>query len=115
MITRPPRSTRTDTLFPYTTLFRSADSGYLIFDPRLKLYHPSPRLSRFASWLNDRFFGPKVLELALKKLNEKTNQLVILSARTGYFVQILEAVFPSEWPEPVFSGTKLPKIGRAHV
>src|SRR3546814_12651230 len=25
MIRRPPRSTRTDTLFPYTTLFRSAD------------------------------------------------------------------------------------------
>src|SRR3546814_5721563 len=28
MIRRPPRSTRTDTLFPYTTLFRSA-----IFQP----------------------------------------------------------------------------------
>src|SRR3546814_10031794 len=27
MIRRPPRSTRTDTLFPYTTLFRSAKSG----------------------------------------------------------------------------------------
>src|SRR3546814_2319397 len=27
MIRRPPRSTRTDTLFPYTTLFRS-ESGY---------------------------------------------------------------------------------------
>src|SRR3546814_2245752 len=26
MIRRPPRSTRTDTLFPYTTLFRSAGS-----------------------------------------------------------------------------------------
>src|SRR3546814_6127107 len=25
MIRRPPRSTRTDTLFPYTTLFRSAE------------------------------------------------------------------------------------------
>src|SRR3546814_2576086 len=25
MILRPPRSTRTDTLFPYTTLFRSSD------------------------------------------------------------------------------------------
>src|SRR3546814_11497831 len=25
MIRRPPRSTRTDTLFPYTTLFRSQD------------------------------------------------------------------------------------------
>src|SRR3546814_2723404 len=27
MIRRPPRSTRTDTLFPYTTLFRSQGSG----------------------------------------------------------------------------------------
>src|SRR3546814_779727 len=27
MIRRPPRSTRTDTLFPYTTLFRSAADG----------------------------------------------------------------------------------------
>src|SRR3546814_6558178 len=26
MIRRPPRSTRTDTLFPYTTLFRSEDT-----------------------------------------------------------------------------------------
>src|SRR3546814_14222918 len=27
MLRRPPRSTRTDTLFPYTTLFRSDDAG----------------------------------------------------------------------------------------
>src|SRR3546814_18929982 len=27
MIRRPPRSTRTDTLFPYTTLFRSENIG----------------------------------------------------------------------------------------
>src|SRR3546814_11540217 len=27
MIRRPPRSTRTDTLFPYTTLFRSGDAA----------------------------------------------------------------------------------------
>src|SRR3546814_1122155 len=27
MIRRPPRSTRTDTLFPYTTLFRSIEHG----------------------------------------------------------------------------------------
>src|SRR3546814_8858518 len=29
MIRRPPRSTRTDTLFPYTTLFRSQAPKYL--------------------------------------------------------------------------------------
>src|SRR3546814_3427874 len=30
MIRRPPRSTRTDTLFPYTTLFRSVDYSTLV-------------------------------------------------------------------------------------
>src|SRR3546814_6877163 len=35
MIRRPPRSTRTDTLFPYTTLFRSGD-----FEPRRLEFHP---------------------------------------------------------------------------
>src|SRR3546814_20235735 len=34
MIRRPPRSTRTDTLFPYTTLFRSAPARRLCDDPR---------------------------------------------------------------------------------
>src|SRR3546814_2411049 len=32
MIRRPPRSTRTDTLFPYTTLFRSINTGILAAD-----------------------------------------------------------------------------------
>src|SRR3546814_6442595 len=35
MIRRPPRSTRTDTLFPYTTLFRSLDADLV------KLPHPA--------------------------------------------------------------------------
>src|SRR3546814_10349837 len=34
MIRRPPRSTRTDTLFPYTTLFRSATAGAKSFESR---------------------------------------------------------------------------------
>src|SRR3546814_14466716 len=33
MIRRPPRSTRTDTLFPYTTLFRSEKNGKLPVNP----------------------------------------------------------------------------------
>src|SRR3546814_10140303 len=38
MIRRPPRSTRTDTLFPYTTLFRSVDrsSHRALPDDRLR-------------------------------------------------------------------------------
>src|SRR3546814_19600904 len=39
MIRRPPRSTRTDTLFPYTTLFRSPDLGAVAGDARLRGRH----------------------------------------------------------------------------
>src|SRR3546814_1276917 len=40
MIRRPPRSTRTDTLFPYTTLFRSL----VHHDPRVRHRHAHARL-----------------------------------------------------------------------
>src|SRR3546814_17969530 len=41
MIRRPPRSTRTDTLFPYTTLFRSA--GCRLFHRYRCILHGCPR------------------------------------------------------------------------
>src|SRR3546814_7532050 len=45
MIRRPPRSTRTDTLFPYTTLFRSRPTRPLRSKPRHRsLPSPSPML-----------------------------------------------------------------------
>src|SRR3546814_698920 len=49
MIRRPPRSTRTDTLFPYTTLFRSqampgpVDLGQRLATHRLDRVTPQPR------------------------------------------------------------------------
>src|SRR3546814_8983915 len=42
MIRRPPRSTRTDTLFPYTTLFRSAH-GWLTSEGRSVVGPGEPR------------------------------------------------------------------------
>src|SRR3546814_17912179 len=58
MIRRPPRSTRTDTLFPYTTLFRSrqglansagpggvrrSSSGRLLTEPASRRHHGGAR------------------------------------------------------------------------
>src|SRR3546814_3914560 len=43
MIRRPPRSTRTDTLFPYTTLFRSEACAQLVFA------YPARRIAQSAS------------------------------------------------------------------
>src|SRR3546814_2779636 len=47
MIRRPPRSTRTDTLFPYTTLFRSGlhAAGTIAYEAGYAL---EPRLTRLA-------------------------------------------------------------------
>src|SRR3546814_10856281 len=54
MIRQPPISTRTDTLFPYTTLFRSAEKSgqFLPTDPR--------RRSQAQQWLMWQMasFGP---------------------------------------------------------
>src|SRR3546814_1465500 len=52
MIRRPPRSTRTDTLFPYTTLFRSLSLLELFARPQSILWEDSwryPDLSQLRS------------------------------------------------------------------
>src|SRR3546814_20012907 len=58
MIRRPPRSTRTDTLFPYTTLFRSAgfESCRIISRPSLSqtLSRPTVRQRKAVPGLNSR-------------------------------------------------------------
>src|SRR3546814_12458423 len=45
MIRRPPRSTRTDTLFPYTTLFRSRGGVGVIVEPVVVGLEPELRLA----------------------------------------------------------------------
>src|SRR3546814_7199761 len=54
MVPRPPRSTRTDTLFPNTTLFRSADRSYFqthAEHPHAGLYIGPPLKSRITGQL----------------------------------------------------------------
>src|SRR3546814_12653863 len=47
MIRRPPRSTRTDTLFPYTTLFRSrGGAGEAVADQRRRARGEAARTRR---------------------------------------------------------------------
>src|SRR3546814_10701163 len=72
MIRRPPRSTRTDTLFPYTTLFRSAFqpwchrrfiiAGVICRIMELVVDNPYPNSS--PSSLRDRYFNRELSWLA---------------------------------------------------
>src|SRR3546814_2876328 len=55
MIRRPPRSTRTDTLVPYTPLFRSAAPAFAgATSYATSAPHPKPALPRKTAFLHDR-------------------------------------------------------------
>src|SRR3546814_28141 len=56
MIRRPPRSTRTDTLFPYTTLFRSS--------ARCRGKHPGRPTSRGSPRVDARILRRRVIDRA---------------------------------------------------
>src|SRR3546814_10786179 len=61
MIRRPPRSTRTDTLFPYTTLFRSLQ------DSRLQADHRTHRIRSLRRGVRtvERDAGPAEVEVVV--------------------------------------------------
>src|SRR3546814_14726756 len=69
MIPRPPRSTRTDTLFPYTTLFRSAPARILSRAERRTLWTPLT-VGATTSRLNDST-SPSKLAATNKELKTK--------------------------------------------
>src|SRR3546814_14537148 len=53
MIRRPPRSTRTDTLFPYTTLFRSENArATAVPEPRYAAAHKAGIIT--LNWVTDK-------------------------------------------------------------
>src|SRR3546814_8123474 len=54
MIRRPPKSTRTDTLFPYTTLFRSVEGSLGSASFAVSLWLGHERRAQAGRWRNTR-------------------------------------------------------------
>src|SRR3546814_7333240 len=97
MIRRPPRSTRTDTLFPYTTLFRSRSVNPVVLRPAcLNMGHrgqdniPAPgRERRGMSFDGRRFTGSSPARVAERRSEEHTSELQSLM-RISYAVFCLK-------------------------
>src|SRR3546814_6038929 len=111
MIRRPPRSTRTDTLFPYTTLFRSRShaSGAKPGTP----FNSAPELSP----------NPKSATDTLRAVAEAKAWTSLLNVQIdptyrALVGEVLESVRPrveAVDPGMCHRGGWIFKIGRAHV
>src|SRR3546814_3375918 len=86
MIRRPPRSTRTDTLFPYTTLFRSAAAPE-------KLPALYDAIDGIVADLRDKPIGDDELHRAREPMVERFRQS-LKTNRGGYGMMLSAAYSP---------------------
>src|SRR3546814_14293164 len=85
MIRRPPRSTRTDTLFPYTTLFRSVRMANDALERVRKGLRKELKPSQSRTLKGDR-------KILLKRAHEVSDrERLIMETWTGAFQQLLAA------------------------
>src|SRR3546814_11320232 len=106
MIRRPPRSTRTDTLLPYTTLFRSHGT----------FFAPSAWDLQSLSQLTRENFGPALHVLRWK--SDQIDQVVDAINATGFGLTLGIHSRIDETIERIVSRAKVGnayEIGRAHV
>src|SRR3546814_17555982 len=123
MFRRPPRSTRTDTLFPYTTLFRSnrhenGTGPFMIVDrqPDVKT-----TLKRFDGYWN-KSVPTNVTEITFQPISQESTRVAALISGE---MDLVMPVPVQDWPrlenEPNVQVLNEPearavfKIGRAHV
>src|SRR3546814_19306722 len=93
MIRQPPRSTRTDTLFPYTTLFRSKGAGYNVNLPLPETITPEQYREALQSALKRiERHGPAYLVVAFGLDTARGDPTGTWSNRAGDFHQMGVAI-----------------------
>src|SRR3546814_7864594 len=112
MLRRPPRSTRTDTLFPYTTLFRSGRGrGTRLAVPDRPGLRPTSDRARetLFNWLQPALPGARVLDLfagsgalGLEALSRGAREALLVESDPGL-------------AESLRATVERLQIGRAHV
>src|SRR3546814_4767179 len=109
MIRRPPRSTRTDTLFPYTPLFRSdrrgdhhhhdrADARFRRDRRRLSKADPD----RF--WSVDRLRGIELLSVLLQLRRRSADRMTTAANHSSGPIEGFEAPIYRSLAEPILLG-----------
>src|SRR3546814_15950310 len=87
MIRRPPRSTRTDTLFPYTTLFRSAVMRCLTIMMRGKMFCETRRFCAGPPAIESRIVARAGVEIIADMPLIRFQHITAQTAGTGNSTQ----------------------------
>src|SRR3546814_21184398 len=91
MIRQPPRSTRTDTLFPYTTLFRSSSIAHEVNQPLAAIMTNAETSLR---WLARD-------EPDIGKVAQLTTRIATSARRADDIVRRIRSMAVKQAPEPV--------------
>src|SRR3546814_3935885 len=97
MIRRPPRSTRTDTLFPYTTLFRSfrrCDVGWGLPCPRRQGLATAALFESERRFIDveNRFHLLAVVDRHFPEAHDLTHDLGVVTLRFGFVIDVADIV-----------------------
>src|SRR3546814_13207528 len=113
MIRRPPRSTRTDTLFPYTTLFRSKAAGVPMIVAINKVDKPEANPQRIRERLLEH-------EIVVEDMGGETQDVEVSALkRTGLDDLLDKIMLQAELleltanPDRAAEGNVVEEIGRA--
>src|SRR3546814_15399269 len=105
MIRRPPRSTRTDTLFPYTTLFRSHSELGKVLSGRIQISLDAEgerQISRLAEQLADK--GIARIETSPRPRTRRTADIIARRLRVEVEVaDALDEIDLGEWTGKSYS------------
>src|SRR3546814_5389807 len=123
MIRRPPRSTRTDTLFPYTSLFRSVVSvaGVVLISlarqgvSGMALLRSGLNRAAGIGVLSGLFFAFSSLFLRRASLSLGDPDFLASASTTLVTVVSMPVVLLGGWVLATRAGELAAKIGRAHV
>src|SRR3546814_9225673 len=117
MIRRPPRSTRTDTLFPYTTLFRARGLAAGVLEETVGAMHTEP--ADLVAWLGpaagpDAYeIGEEVFEAFVSR--DPRAQAAFAATRPGHWHVDLYALARLRLVDAGVGAVHGGEIGRAHV
>lgn len=95
-------------------------AGYLVFDPTLRTYSPSPRIMLLCNELGGDAQALRLVDRLMRELAEETHETIVLAVSTGFEMEAVKVITS---PQPltlnVPAGLRMPiegsALGRAHL